>query len=140
VIEDHWITSRFPHNGFCDWQFYDMLQNSNAIVFNDFPKPFKPIIEIVSSFKLIKKQAALFELQVDNGKLLVCTLNLDKKNPAASYLKHTILQYAESDNFQPEIKLGADMFVDFLYNNDSVSREILKTDEAFDEQGRIKKK
>jgi len=35
IITDHPIFSSFPHEGFCDWQFYGLLNDANAIVFED---------------------------------------------------------------------------------------------------------
>jgi hypothetical protein len=108
VIYDHLLTEPFPHEGFCDWQFSAMLENSQAIVFNDLQIPFDPIIELASSFKLIYKQASLFELAVGKGKLLVCTLNLREADPAACYLSGLLLRYAKSEEFRPRNKISCD--------------------------------
>ena len=62
VIEDHHAVRDVPHDGYCDWQFYSMLEGGSAVVFNELEIPFDPIIGVVSSFKLIRKQANLFEL------------------------------------------------------------------------------
>ena len=101
VIEEHPLMNRFPHDGFCDWQFYSMLEGAKAVVFNELPIAFKPILEIVSSFKLIRKQAAIFELCVGKGKLLVCTLNIKESDPAAAYLLNIMKEYAAGDEFNP---------------------------------------
>ena len=101
VLADHPILSRFPHEGWCDWQFYGMLQGGNAVNFSQLPVPFEPVIEVVSSFKNILKQASLFESRVGDGRLLVCTLNLKLADPAAVWMLDRILEYAASPAFQP---------------------------------------
>jgi hypothetical protein len=101
VIEDHPLTRRFPHEGFCDWQFYSMLERGNAVNFNDLQAPFDPIIEVVSSFKLIFKQANLFEWKVGEGALLVSTMNVDPAVPANAYLLDSMVEYIRSEEFKP---------------------------------------
>jgi hypothetical protein len=70
IIYDHPLMRSFPHDGYCDWQFYSLLERGSAVNFNGLNVPFDPIIEIVSSFKSIVKQASLFEWRVGEGKLL----------------------------------------------------------------------
>lgn len=102
VIEDHPLMKTFPHEGFCDWQFYNMLEGGEAVVFNGLDLPFKPILEMVSSFKLLRKQACIFEICVGKGRLLVSSLNLEETDPAAMFLLNQMLDYAGSDQFRPE--------------------------------------
>lgn len=107
VIEDHPLMRRFPHDGYCDWQFYSMLQEGSAVNFTELEAPFAAILEVVSSFKLIRKQASLFEWKVGEGRLLVCTLNLDLTDPAAAYLLDTMLGYVQGDDFKPRQAVDA---------------------------------
>ncbi len=104
AIEDHPLMASFPHEGFCDWQFHAMLEGAQGVVLDCIP--FKPIIEFVSSYKLIVKQAAVFEWQVGPGRLLVCSLNLSDSDPAAMYLLHQMLAYLSNERYAPPVKLG----------------------------------
>lgn len=70
--------------------------------------PFDPIIELVSSYKLIDEQAALFEWRVGPGKLLVCGLTLSESDPAAMFLRHEMLDYLSSASFCPRVCLELD--------------------------------
>ncbi len=106
VIEEHPLLASFPHDGFCDWQFQSMLDGARGVVFEDVP--FVPIIELVSSYKLIVKQAAVFEWQVGAGRLLVCGLTLSESDPAAMYLLQAMLAYCSSDAFCPRTALAVD--------------------------------
>jgi hypothetical protein len=107
VIADHPLMRRFPHEGYCDWQFYAMLKGGSAVNFNDLEVPFDPIIDVVSSFKLIRKQANLFEWKVGEGRLLVATLTLDLSDPAAAYLLDSIVAYVQGGEFNP--RTGVDI-------------------------------
>jgi len=108
VIADHPLMRSFPHDGFCDWQFRPLLEGGRAVLFDDVPAPFDPIIEVVSSFKRIHKQAALFEYRVGSGRLLVCTLNLSADDPAASWFRLRLVGYAQSRAFEPTHRIGVD--------------------------------
>jgi len=101
VAHDHPILREFPHEGFCDWQFRSMMGGGRTAIFDDLPLPFHPILEMVSGYKFVRKQAALFELRVGKGGLLVCSLNLKTPDPGAAYLQRLIERHLASDHFSP---------------------------------------
>ncbi len=131
VIEDHPLMNDFPHEGFCDWQFYNMMEGGEAVVFNELNIPFKPIIEVVSSFKLIRKQASIFELGIGKGRLLVCTLNLTEKDPAAKYLLNRMVSYVNSNEFNPEFVMETNEMKKLISSNITIDYDF-STDEALD--------
>ena len=131
VIEDHPLMNRFPHDGFCDWQFYSMLEDGEAVMFNDLDIPFCPIVEMVSTFKLIRKQACLFEIGIGKGKLLVCTFKLDETDPATVYLLSSMIDYVSSSEFNPETVISLEKATQ-LINSDYNLNFNFKTDEALD--------
>ncbi len=101
VINDHLIMKDFSHEGFCGWQFRDMLNGGCSAVLDVHDLPFAPIIEIASSYKYARKEALMFEYSIGKAKLFVCTLNLPENDPAARYLKYSIYKYLSSE-FNPE--------------------------------------
>jgi hypothetical protein len=114
VIADHPLMRRFPHDGWCDWQFYTMMEGrgrrsgqpaASAVDFTGLDLPFSPILEVVSSFKTIRKQASVFEWQVGRGRLLVSTLNLDVSDPAVGWMLDCMFRYVQSDEFRPKEKV-----------------------------------
>jgi len=126
----------FPHEGLCDWQFYSMLEGGTAVVFNDLDIPFDPIIDIASSFKLIYLQSPLFELAIDKGKLLICTLNLDPRDISAKYLLDRILIYAQSEEFAPRNSIKTEDLVQIM-NSKYGPYGIKHTDMAFDPNAQL---
>ncbi len=117
VINDHPITRQFPHDGWVNWQFDAMFNQSNAIVFNDLPVAFTPIIEVVSSYKLIRKQSCLFEVRVGKGRLLVCTMNMTQDDAGSRYMKELILSYAGNDAlFNPVARLAPEILRHYSRN------------------------
>ncbi|MBI2842256.1 MAG: hypothetical protein HYX78_02535 [Armatimonadetes bacterium] len=135
VIVDHPVMRGFPHDGWCDWQFYSMLEGGSAVVFNDVDIPFEPVVEVVSSFKYIRKQSSLFELAVGKGKLIVCTMKLDLSDPASAYLLDRVLSYAESEEFKPSQRASARELLRLL-GADLGEISIHETDYADDPQRR----
>ncbi len=106
VIYDHPILKDMPHDGFCGWQFNQLLEGGDAVCFTNDKVPFDPIIEVATTHKYFIRQSALFEFNVFSGKLLVCTFNFRENDPAASFLKSEIIFYAESEKFTPRHTLG----------------------------------
>lgn len=106
VIEDHPLTRSFPHDGFCGWQFRQLMEEGKAVCFESNDVPFKPIIEVVSTHKCAIRQAALFEFQALKGKVLVCSFRFAESDPAAVWLKAKLLSYAASDAFEPETTMS----------------------------------
>lgn len=107
VIADHPLMEDFPHAGYCGKQFEYMLNGSCSVVLDGVNLPHRPIVDIASSYKNARKEAMLFEYRVESGKLIVCTLNLTEKDPAACWLKNRILSYAMGEDFLPKQALTA---------------------------------
>ncbi len=101
VINDHPALDGLVHNGFCSWQFYPMMTGGSAVCFESGSVPFDPIIEVASTHKYPIRQAALFELRVLKGRLLVCGFRLDSDDPGAVWLKSRLVSYMQSDSFAP---------------------------------------
>lgn len=141
VIADHPLTNRFPNDGYCSWQFYSMLTDSTTIVFNDFKAAFDPIIDVASGYKNVIRQASLFEWQVGNGRLLVCSLNLQASDPAARYLKSCIIDYASSDEFKPKTTVTPEELARIMkITTPSVEKQQDDMNRAYDESAQLKGK
>lgn len=105
VVNDHPITRDFPHDGFCGWQFRNMINEGYSSALDLVEIPFKPIIEIASCYKYARREALMFEYKIGNGKLLVCSLGFAEKDVGAVWLKNRILSYFNSEEFNPQISI-----------------------------------
>ena len=73
--------------------------------------------EVVSTYKLVRKQANLFEARVGKGRLLVCTMNMTGDDPGTAFLKDAILRYAADDfHFRPTVKMDAAILRHYMDN------------------------
>ncbi len=136
VVHEHPLTRAFPHEGYCSWQFYSMLKEGQAVLFNDLSLPFEPIVEMVSSYKLVRKQAVLFELKVGLGGLVVCSLNMDSSDPGAAFLKESIIKYISGDEFSPRTEASTEELRELISSAARLDVDF-STDEGFDESGHV---
>ena len=80
---------------------------------NDFPSNYRPMAQPINDFHENNKLAAIFELKVGKGKLLICGFDLKagdppKNAPVARQLKNSILHYMNSGDFLPPYQCSAD--------------------------------
>lgn len=136
-IADHPITRRLPHTGFCDWDFQQMIDRGTAVQFDDLDASVEPIVEVVSSFKDARQQAALFELRVGEGRLLVCSLGLKPDDPAAAHLLTACIGYACSEQIAPRQALEP-ATLKVLMHKRPTRQALVGTDEGFDERVQLK--
>lgn len=138
VITDHPVMDAFPHEGYCSWPFYPLFSGAKSVLFEDSAVPFAPIIEVVSTYKYVRKQSCLFELGVGDGRLLVCTLNFDLSDPAAAFLLARILAYASGKDFQPCASVAPEQVAQLIRQWTKASRgKAPATDQAFDPNAQL---
>lgn len=129
VVNDHPILKDMPNEGFCGWQFSELMEGGRAVCFETDALPFNPIIEVVATHKFAIRQAALFEFQVMGGRLLVCSLNFKENDPAARWLLNQLILYAQSEEFSPKDSLDAQQL--YALANSKVKKAAANTNLAF---------
>lgn len=68
-----------------------------------------PIVHLIDDWFTNRKLGILLEGRVGNGKLMVCSVDLQKeldKRPTARQFRQSILQYMASDCFNPSVLLN----------------------------------
>ena len=100
----HPALAAFPNSGYSDYQWWDLVSNADAMVLDDFPQTFRPIVHLVDDWFTNRKLGILFEAKVGNGNFMVCSVDMNKAmntRPATAQFKQSILQYMASDAFNP---------------------------------------
>jgi beta-galactosidase len=116
LIPDHAALRGFPHDGFCDLQFYNLQEGAYSYSLDDYPKEMVPVIGgirtttgFLSKSKNLSRVAYVFETKAGRGKLLVSTLrireNFDEAYPEAISLFDRLLRYAIGPDFDPRIQV-----------------------------------
>jgi hypothetical protein len=145
----HPALAEFPTEDHSDWQWADLLGNfsaansfstagapesygeslrraagdvttrSKAMILDETPANFRPIVQVIDNQERNVKLGAIFETRVGAGKLLVCALDLDTdlaKRPAARQLRRSLLDYAAGDKFAPADELPFELLERLLLN------------------------
>ncbi|RTE54193.1 glycoside hydrolase family 2 [Arenibacter aquaticus] len=102
IDNEHKALQDFPTQSYTQWQWWDLCINSKASPIDTLPV--KPIVRVVDNFVTNKHLANIFEVKIGNGKLLFSSMDLhsDLENrPAARQLRQSLLNYMESEAFDP---------------------------------------
>ncbi len=107
----HPALADFPTDSHGNWQWFELLFQASAIRLQDTPAGYRPIIQAIDRPDRNHKLALVYETKVGNGRLLVCTLDLNRdldKRPVARQLRHSLLAYAASAAFNPSSEIRLD--------------------------------
>jgi hypothetical protein len=94
----HPALAAFPTASFSEWQWWDLVTDSRAVILDATPAAYRPVVQVIDNFERNHKLGVLFEARVGSGRLLVCTLDLlhKQESPVARQLLHSLLQYAKA--------------------------------------------
>lgn len=108
VMNQHPAFADFPTDYHSNYQWWELVHRQQVMRLDSFPAGFKPLIQPIDTWFLNRKLAALFEVQVGKGKLMVCSLDLLSDwsyRPVARQLYYSIVHYMQSDQFNPTTKV-----------------------------------
>jgi hypothetical protein len=100
----HPVFSEFPTEYHSNWQWWDPVSHSQVMILDDFPPNLKPLIQPIDTWFENRRLALAFETKTNNGKLLVCSIDMKSnigERPVTKQLLHSILKYMNSDSFNP---------------------------------------
>ena len=109
LIHPHPALGRFPHDGFSDWHWYSLVNDTPAICLDSVPFV-EPIVEVVDNFNRTKRLCYAFEAHVGAGKLFVSTWRLYDAAvaglPEGRFLLNEIVTYLRGGAFAPTAQLS----------------------------------
>ncbi len=125
MVRDHRALEGFPHDGFGDLQFYNVLEGAVPFPLDGWPTDLQPIVggirttaSFLSKLKNLSRVGYVFEAKVGEGRLLVTTLRIrehfDEAYPDAIYLFDRLLRYASGDRFTPRFELTEELLQGLL--------------------------
>jgi len=100
---NHPAFAQFPTDHYANWQWFHLLKNSRPIVLDSMPKDYRPLLQVIDNYERLHKLGSIFEVKVGPGKLLICSIDLPalQDKPEARQLLHSLLDYMNSDKFDP---------------------------------------
>ncbi len=113
------VFSSFPTDSYSNWQWWDVTMHANAMYLNNIPKQLKPLVQVIDSYHLNDRLAYIWECKVGKGKLLVSTVDftteMDKRT-VSKQLEKSILEYMNSEKFNPTTELNFQMIDKLFYS------------------------
>jgi len=105
---EHPLFTGFPTEFHSNWQWWDPVAHSQAMILDGFPKELKPLIQPIDTWFENRRLALAFEAKCGNGKLMVCSINMKDsldQRPVTKQLLSSMLNYMNSESFNPETLL-----------------------------------
>ncbi|WP_225871024.1 exo-beta-1,4-galactosidase [Pedobacter frigiditerrae] len=109
--------AEFPTSYHSDMQWWEIVNRTQVMNLEDFPKGFKPIVQPIDTWFLNRRLAMIFEAKVGNGKLIVSSANLSsdlKGMPSAQQLYYSLQKYMVSDQFNPKFNVDFNVVKDIF--------------------------
>lgn len=117
IHNEHPVFKDFSTSYHTDWQWWDILENAKVIEMKDAPNNLRPFIQVIDSYDNNEKLGIGFEGRVNNGKLLVLAVDVEKdiqNRPATRQLLKSVENYVQSNSFNPQIEISESFIESFL--------------------------
>jgi len=116
----HPAFKRFPTEFHSNWQWWDPLSHSQAMVINDLPVSVKPIIQPIDDWTTNRRLALAFDARVNGGKLMVCSIDMKDLNAERVVTKQlmlSLLDFMNSASFNPDADVSLDKIRELFVHN-----------------------
>ena len=104
----HPVFKYFPTEFHTNWQWWDPVSHSQAMILDGFPADLKPLIQPIDTWFENRRLALAFETKTNGGKLMVCSIdlkNIPEERLASKQLLLSVLNYMNSEAFNPQIEV-----------------------------------
>ena len=112
IQKEHPVFRDFPTDDWQELHWWELVNKAQVMNMAEFPSDYQPIVQPIDTWHVSRKLGMLIEAKVLKGKLLMTTMditgNLDRRL-VARQMRHAILRYMTSDDFQPSITLQPDV-------------------------------
>ncbi len=119
IIYDSPVFAEFPHEGWCDLQFLELIDGQYVMLLDDIPGARQPIVRAIDTYTSSRHKSYLAEWRVGGGSLLVSTFNLKRdviKLPEVRWLLRSLVRYGLSKEFSPEAVLSVEYVAKHMGN------------------------
>ena len=106
----HPLFAAFPTERSSNYQWHDIVTHAQVLILNDLPAGLPPLIQPIDDWYENRRLALAFEARVGQGRLLVCSADLDTdlaQRLPARQLRYSLLKYMNSKQFAPRQELTA---------------------------------
>jgi hypothetical protein len=95
----------FPTESHSNWQWWDLVTRSRAMILDSLPASVRPIVQVVDDWFTNRRLGLVVEAKVGKGKILVCSIDLKtdiEKRPVARQFLYSLEKYVSSKEFAPK--------------------------------------
>jgi len=114
---NHPAFNDFPTDYHSNWQWWDPITHSQAMIIDSLPGNLKPIIQPIDTWFGNRRLALTFEAKAGGGKLVVCSIDmndLSDERKVSKQLKSSVLKYMNSEAFNPQVEVDISNIKDLI--------------------------
>ena len=107
----------FPTDDWSNLNWWELLNRAQVMNLMELPAEYQPPIQPIDTWHVSRKLGMLIEARVLGGSLLMTTMDISKDlehRPVARQMRHAILSYMQSPDFQPTLELQPDVIEHFF--------------------------
>ena len=122
IQSTHPVFRDFPTDDWQNLNWWELVNRTQVMNLAEFPKDYQPIVQPIDTWHVSRKLGMLIEARVLKGRLLMTTLpvgvsspsltdgqSVALQSPVARQLRYSILQYIQSSDFNPSLRLDVDV-------------------------------
>lgn len=109
---EHPVFAGFPTEYHSNYQWWPMAKLGRPMILENLTQEdgtkIEPLVQVLDSFSTIRTMGLLYEAKVGDGKLMVSSMGLEQlqnQYPEAKALRNSILNYMNSDDFDPQFEV-----------------------------------
>jgi hypothetical protein len=113
----HPALKEFPTEAYSNWQWWDAMSHSQAMILDQFPSGLRPIVQVIDDWTTNHRLGLVFEARVGKGKLLVSSIDLWNDLPArpeARQMLYSLRKYMASSEFEPTQEIDLNLVKDLM--------------------------
>jgi hypothetical protein len=110
----------FPTEFHSNWQWWDPVSHSQAMILDGFPAELIPLIQPIDTWFENRRLALAFEAKSNNGKLMVCSIdlkNISNDRLVSKQLLISVLNYMNSETFNPKVEVELSKIKELISNS-----------------------
>ena len=121
----------FPTDSWSNLNWWELLNRAQVMNLMELPADYQPPIQPIDTWHVSRKLGMLIEARVGEGRLLMTTMDITNDlahRHVARQMRHAIIDYMQSEDFQPTLTLSEQTIRDFyekeappvrMFTNDS---------------------
>ena len=107
----------FPTDTWANLNWWELLNKAQVMNLMELPTDYQPPIQPIDTWHISRKLGMLIEARVDKGRLLMTTMDISndlEHRHVARQMRHAILDYMQSDDFNPSLTVSEQTIRDFF--------------------------